>query len=126
MTGSPILGELGEPGVFPPSFHYPAYISREGLFEKARDRFLSNKRSPDPNSRQLWFEAMDQAEKRWLDGPHSFNAQCELIVEGESVLANPAFRFGAQQGSKLRAVDDLKRSATNDATFVSTPRNLLS
>ena len=39
-------------------------------------------------------------------------------------MMNPAFRFGAQQGAQLRAVDDLKRSASNDATFVSTPINL--
>ena len=63
-------------------------------------------------------------EKRWLDGPHRFNKEGELMVNGESAIASPAFRFGVQQGSKLRAVDDLKRSATNDATFVSTPINL--
>ena len=45
-------------------------------------------------------------------------------MNDEPVLANPAFRFGAQQGLKLRAVDDLKRGATNDATSVSTPITL--
>ena len=28
-------GELGEPGVYPPSTQPPSYISREELFEKA-------------------------------------------------------------------------------------------
>ena len=67
---------------------------------------------------------MDQVNKHWLDGPRKFQEQGELMVKGEPVLANPAVRFGAQQGSKLRAVDDLERSATNDATFASTPINL--
>ena len=124
VTGFPILGELGEPGVYPPSSHTPSYISREELFQGAKKRFLSKNRSSDPNADQLWSEALDQAKKHWLHGPHPFNNEGELMVEGTPVLANPAFRFGVQQGQKLRAVDDLKRSATNDATFVATPMNL--
>ena len=45
-------------------------------------------------------------------------------MDGELRVANPAFRFGAQQLDKLRAVDDLKRSATNAATLIKTPINL--
>ena len=67
---------------------------------------------------------MDQVKKQWLHGPRRSTEQGELMVEGKPVLANPAFRFGVQQGRKLRAVGDLKRSATNDATFVATPINL--
>lgn len=37
---------------------------------------------------------------------------------------NPAFRFGAPQGEKLRAVDDLKQSWTNRAAQVLAPINL--
>ena len=85
---------------------------------------MSNKRAPDPNASQLWREAMDQVKKRWFNGPRRFNKEGELLVDGKPVVANPGFRFGVQQGLKLRAVDDLKRSATNDATFVSTPINL--
>ena len=124
VSGFPILGELGEPGVYPPSSLTPSYISREELFGGAMDRFCSKNRAPDPNANQLWPEAMDQDKKQWPNGPHRFNEKGELMVDGKPVLANPAFRFGVQQGSKLRAVDDLKRSATNDATFVSTPINL--
>ena len=124
VSGFPILGELGEPGVYPPSSHPPSYISREELFQGAKDRFLSKNRSPDPNADKLWLEALEQAKKNWLHGPHPFNNDGELMVEGTPVTANPAFRFGVQQGQKLRAVDDLKRSATNDATFVATPINL--
>ena len=39
VTGFPILGELGEPGVFPPSPLAPAYISRIELSEGAKERF---------------------------------------------------------------------------------------
>ena len=124
VTGFPILGELGEPGVYPPSSLTPSYISREELFEGAQERFVSKNRATDPNAEQLWIEATDQVKKQWLHGPHPFNEHGELMVGGKPVRANPAFRFGAQQGKKLRAVDDLKRSATNDATFVATPINL--
>ena len=124
VTGFPILGELGEPGVYPPSPQPPSYISREELFEGATERFISTNRAPDPNAEKLWIEAMEQVDKQWLDGPHPFNERGELLVNGEPVRANPAFRFGVQQGEKLRAVDDLKRSATNDATSVATPINL--
>ena len=67
-TGFPILGELGEPGVYPPSSHFPPYISREELFENAKDWFFSNNRTQGPNAKQLWFEAMDQVKKLLLDG----------------------------------------------------------
>ena len=59
-TGFPILGELGKPGLYPPSTHPPSYVSREELFEKARERSASNNRTSDPNARQLRFEEMDQ------------------------------------------------------------------
>ena len=123
-TGFPILGELEEPSVYPPSSHPPSYVSREELFGNAKKRFLMSNWTSDPNARQLWFEAMEQVKKRWLDGPHRFSEQGELMVDGEPVIANPAFRFGVQPGSKLRAAENLERSATNDATFASTPINL--
>ena len=39
VTGFPTLGELGEPGVYPPSTHPPSYISREELPKKAKGLF---------------------------------------------------------------------------------------
>ena len=39
---------------------------------------------------------------------------------------NPAYRFGAQQADKLRAVDDLKKSMTYEATATREPIDLLS
>ena len=67
---------------------------------------------------------MGQVKKHWLDGPHRFNEQGGVLVNGEPLIANPAFRLGIQQGSRLIAAGNLKRSATNDATVASTPINL--
>ena len=39
-------------------------------------------------------------------------------------FANLAFRSGAQQGEKLGAVDDLKRSQANRAVAIRAPVNL--
>ena len=96
VTGFPISGELGEPGVYPPSNQPPSYISREELFEKATERLLSNNRTSDPNGRQLWFDAMGQVKEHMLDGPHRYSKRGELIANDEPALANPAFRFGVQ------------------------------
>ena len=67
---------------------------------------------------------MDQVEEGWLRGPNVFDGEGGLVTDDGSQLANPAFRFGAQQGEKLRAVDNLKRSQTDRATAIRTPVNL--
>ena len=45
-------------------------------------------------------------------------------MDGGPTAVNPAFRFGVQQVDKLRAVDDLQGSSTNEATFIKTPIGL--
>ena len=67
---------------------------------------------------------MGQVGEHWLDGPRRYSENGRLVVGNEPMVANPAFRFGVQQGEKLRAVDDLKRSSTNDATLIATPLDL--
>ena len=67
---------------------------------------------------------MDQVKKHWRDGPRHYNENGELHVGDEPVVASPAFRFGVQQGEKLRAVGDLERSSPNGATFIAPPVNL--
>ena len=79
-TGFPILGELGEPGVYPHSTHPSSYISREELFEKARDRSLSSNRTSDPNARQLWCEAIDQVKKGEMDLIDSMNTASSWLT----------------------------------------------
>ena len=67
---------------------------------------------------------MGQVTKHWLDDPHCYNENGERLVGDEPLVANPAFRFGVQQGEELRAFEHLKRSSTNDAAFLATPINL--
>ena len=64
---------------------------------------------------------MSQVTKNWPRGPRQYSAEGELWVAGDLVVANPASRFGVQHVDKLRAVDDLKESSTNEAAFVKTP-----
>ena len=67
---------------------------------------------------------MAQVEKGWLEGPYQFNEEESLVTAEGPQLANPAFGFVVQQGEKLRAVGDFKRSQTNRAAAVRTPVNL--
>ena len=67
---------------------------------------------------------MSQVEKNWLRGPHRYSTQGALWVGGGTTAVNPAFRCGVQQADKLRAVYELKRSSTNDTTFIKAPSNL--
>ena len=53
-----------------------------------------------------------------------YTAKEELISNGKTTVANPAYRFVAQQSDELRAVDDLKKSITGEATAVRGPTNL--
>ena len=57
-------------------------------------------------------ESFGSGKKGWLDGPFQFGEEGGLVTAEGPHLANPAFRFGAQQGEKLRAGGDLKRSRT--------------
>ena len=96
-------------------------MSRELLFANAPERLLSNSSAVDPNEHQLRPEALEQVGKHWLDSPHRYTGECELLVGGRPVVANPASRFGVKRGEELRAAGDPKRSSTNDATFIATP-----
>ena len=75
----------------------------------------------DPNERVFWKEAMDQVAKGWIDGSYGFDEEGELVAAEGSSLANPAFRFGAQQVGALRGVDDLERRQTHRAAAMRTP-----
>ena len=63
-----------------------------------------------------------------LGGEETFSfrrtAGGEFIIDGEETVVNPAYRLGARQSDKLRAVDSLKRSLTHDATASRAPINL--
>ena len=78
----------------------------------------------DPHEGKLREGALDHEAKGCLDGPFPFDEEGQMITGEGPQLVNPAFRFGVQQGEKLRAVDDLKRSQTNRAAAIRTPVNL--
>ena len=78
----------------------------------------------DPHEGKLRENALEQEEKGWLNGPFPFDEEEQMITGEGPQLVNPAFRFGVQQGGKLRAEDDLKRSQTNRAAAIRTPVNL--
>ena len=122
--GFPMIGTVGEPGVYPANSHTPKPISREELFRTAKDRWKPGKKPDEAHRAKLWEEAMTQTEKGWLSGPHRYSKKGRLRVGQQKMSVNPAYRFGVQQAEKLRAVDDLKRSRTNEATAVTTPINL--
>ena len=124
IRGFPMIGEVGEPGVYDECSPKSRPLSRDELFETAKDRWVSDKTSNEPHRSKLWNEALSQTEKGWLAGPHPYSSEGKLRIGGEDVTVNPAYRFGAQQAEKLRAVDDLKRSSANEATSVLTPINL--
>ena len=49
---SPILGELGEPGVYPPSSDRPGIVTAGELFNEASSRFGTAKRGLDPKAKE--------------------------------------------------------------------------
>ena len=67
---------------------------------------------------------MKPGRQGWLDGPFPFDEEGELVIGEGRQLVNPACRFGAQQGEKLRAVDGSKRSQTNRSAAIRAPVNL--
>ena len=120
----PILGEFGEPGVLPSSPAPTEILSRQELFRLASPRFVSATRGQDPEVDELWLEAMPQVKKMWPHGPRRYTAKGEFRAGGELIVANPAFRHGAQQVDRLGAVGDLRGSSSNEATLVRTPISL--
>ena len=80
------------------------------LFNTAESRFTDRARkSVRKNSSLLWDEAKEQQEKGWLTQPFPLTtsgAPFALALKDLGV----AFRFGVEQGAKLRACDDLRHS----------------
>ena len=124
IRGFLMLGEVGEPGVYDGCSPKFRPLSRDELFETAKDRWAPEKTPNEPRRPTLWSEALSQTEKGWLAGPRPYTTEGKLQIGGENVTVNPAYRFGVQQAEKLRAVGDLKRSSTDEATSVLTPINL--
>ena len=123
--GFPLIGTQGEPGVYPQQHDgSDKMLSREEVLETSFERFHQRaSASASPFDIPLWEEALLQRDRGWLLGPHPI-IDGKAIIDGSPTILNFSFRFGVQQGEKLRAVDDLRQSRTNDATFINTPINL--
>ena len=53
-----------------------------------------------------------------------YGVEGELLTSSGPQLTDPPFRFGVERRSKLRAVNDLKRSLINRAAAAHTPIDL--
>ena len=128
LYGFPLVGRLGQPRCYPfkPKESLKKAESTSKLFNSTQSRFADRAcKSGFKNAKALWDEALDQCKKGWLNHPFPLSTD-----EKPYVLSNPelniAFRFGVEQGSKLRACDDLRHSRTNLACVVETPIKLVS
>ena len=63
-----------------------------------------------PHEGRLREDALNQVATGWLNGLFPFDENGKLVTGDGPQLVNPASRFGVQQGGKLRAAGDLKRS----------------
>ena len=113
-AGSSIVGSMEEPGAHPPHTCPPPELTPEQLLGNSKWRIKAGRAAvTDPNVRASWGEALDQAAKGRFGGPSQFDKGGRLMTGKGPLVANPAFRFGARQDKKSRAVDDLKRSQAN-------------
>ena len=60
--------------------------------------------------RNNWGEAMERAGQGWIDGPSPHDQEGMLRSDEVPRLANPAFRFGVDDGDKVWPAGDLKGS----------------
>ena len=61
-------------------------------------------------NRALREDALDQADMSWIDWPCPLAEYRKPVTGKGAQPANPALRFGVQQGKRLRAASDLKSS----------------
>ena len=126
LSGFPLVGRLAQPRCYPVK---PKEVPKRPeptskLFNTNTSRFADRAcKSGFKNATDLWAEALCQCEKGWLTQPFPLCASNSPFVLHNPEL-NIAFRFGVEQGSKLRACDDLRRSRTNFPCVVETPIKL--
>ena len=125
LAGFAIIGPVSEGGVYPrkggPSPPIPRPELLAGAPERCGARMLSR---ISPFDSRLREEALAQKGTGWLEGPFAIPRDAILERGGTKTKWGPAFRPGAPQGEKLRAVDDLNQGWTNRAAHVFAPINL--
>ena len=108
IFGFPIVGDAGLPGVYPAADAQPPPIDPNAIGNATPERLAQRTRGgPQAHAKELWDQAILESSKGWLQGP----LDLEALPEGSAL----AFRFGISQGGKLRAIDDLRASRTNEA-----------
>ena len=113
--GVPIVGQHHTPGCFKSKLK-PALISEEGLRESAearREAMLLKRHQQEPHVvKSLEATAREEVEMGILEGPMSAD---EVTATLGHRLWSPIRRFGLDQGSKIRPIDDGRESQTNNA-----------
>ena len=128
LFGFPLVGRLAQPRCFPP---HPRELAKKTdpvskALRSSSDRFEERAcKSGFKNAKALWNEAMEQCDKGWLNRPFPLSQEASPYRLSNPEL-NIAFRFGVEQGEKLRACDDLRYSRTNLSCVVETPIKLVS
>ena len=122
--GLSMIGDVAEPGARPASSAEEPTLSRGGIIRSAKDGARRREDRNAQTSIEPWEDAIKQVARRWLEGPFEYRQGAKLRVGGKPLEVNPAYRSGVRQGEELRAVDDLKRSATNKATAARAPIDL--
>ena len=125
IYGFPLIGTLSQKGAFPEGKESGTEpMQQQHIWARSQARFLErSKLSGYKNSQRLWDEALVQVAAGWLGEP--IPIPCSGIlpdIRPEGI--NIAFRFGVEQGNKLRACDDLKHNWANLACSVWTPITL--
>ena len=112
VCGLPMLGNLAEPGVRPKCVDAKKPMVRGRLRRDARLRAKFGRKKPDKEAANLWVHASTHVAQWSLGGPYLRKRGKKLLLGRAGKIVNAAYRFGAQQAVKLRAVNDLERSVT--------------
>ena len=110
VEGSSLAGEIPKIPVWSDKFK-PAMSTIQQLEQRApgMNRYIVSSVTSSGDEelgRAVWSETQSELEKSWIDGPWQFDS----LPEG-AVISR---RFGLQQSSKVRVVDDFSVSRVND------------
>ena len=112
--GMNITGTIPPSGIFPEKVRTPC-ITAQQLRESGRFTrrgTLASMRSSGSREidAKVWNETRDEVAAGWMTGPFTEAQMVERL--GEHFIVNR--RFGLQQGTKIRSIDDLTESGVNN------------
>lgn len=117
LRGMNITGAIPPSGIFPEKLRTPS-ITAQQLKESGkftRRGTLASMRSSGSLEidSKVWNETLEEVSAGWMDGPFSEGQLSDII--GNDFIVNR--RFGLQQGSKVRSIDDLSESGVNSTVL---------